>query len=103
MNVYPAGPVKGPDGYFNLLWIWRDTSDACLNHDLSYARSFDLINWETASGSPLSLPITPADKTVIVDPVSAERGLINVGHRIGFDANVQTVLSYHKYDQCGNR
>ncbi len=83
MNAYPSGPpVKGPDGYFHLLWMWRDTPDARSNHDISYARSRDFVNWETASGAHVTLPITPDNKEVIVDPVSTQNGLINVGHYV---------------------
>ena len=44
-NAYPLGPVLGPDGFYHLVWVWRDTPDAATNHDLSYARSRDLVTW----------------------------------------------------------
>ena len=43
-NAYPVGPVLGPDGFCHLVWVWRDTPDAATNHDLSYARSRDLVS-----------------------------------------------------------
>ncbi|CAF4056115.1 unnamed protein product, partial [Adineta steineri] len=48
-NAYFDGPIKGPDGYFHLVWVWRESPDASSNHDLSYARSKDLISWETST------------------------------------------------------
>jgi len=52
----PGGPVLGPDGWYHLVWVWRDTPDAATNHDLSYAKSQDLVNWQTAGGTALTLP-----------------------------------------------
>ena len=50
-NAYPLGPVTGPDGRFHVVWVWRDTPDCATNNNLSYARSRDLIHWETAARS----------------------------------------------------
>ena len=57
-NAYPVGPVLGPDGFYHLVWVWRDTPDAATNHDLSYAKSRDLVQWQSAAGTPLTLPVT---------------------------------------------
>ncbi|WP_415379496.1 BNR repeat-containing protein [Halosimplex sp. TS25] len=101
MNAYPTGPVRGPDGDYHLAWVWRDTPDAATNHDLSYARSSDLVDWERADGRPLDLPITDDDGAV-VDPVPAGEGLLNSNVAVGFDAEDRPVLSYHKFDSDGN-
>ena len=53
MNAYPVGPARGRDGLFHLCWVWRDTPDCSTNHDVSYARSRDLVHWETAAGEPV--------------------------------------------------
>ncbi|MCX5684257.1 MAG: BNR repeat-containing protein, partial [Planctomycetota bacterium] len=58
MNAYFRGPVQGPDGCFHVIWVWRNSPDCATNHDLSYARSRDLVHWETSAGKPLALPIT---------------------------------------------
>jgi len=100
MNAYLHGPVKGPDGLHHLCWVWRDRSGCELNHDLSYARSRDLIHWETSSGEPLELPLT-IDNAEIVDPVPVRGGMINGNTRIGFDSKKRPVISYHKFDQQG--
>ncbi len=100
-NTYPVGPVLGPDGFWHLVWVWRDTPDAATTHDLSYARSRDLINWESASGRPLLVPITLADSDV-VDAVPAGGGMINNNTKVGFDAQGRPLIAYHKYDAAGN-
>jgi hypothetical protein len=102
MNAYPLGPKKGPDGQFHLVWMWRNTPDAATNHHLSYTKSTDLRRWETAGGEPVSLPVTPADTGVVVDPVGPREGLINMGFALGFDNQNRPVVSYHKYDENGN-
>src|SRR5262249_26296289 len=27
-SAYPVGPILGPDGWYHLVWTWRDTPDA---------------------------------------------------------------------------
>ena len=100
MNAYARMPEKGPDGWFHMVWMWRDTPDCATNHDLSYARSKDLVHWETGDGSPLSLPIT-IESGAIVDPVPPGGGMINMTQSLGFDHKNRPVISYHKHDENG--
>ena len=101
MNAYPVGPTRGPDGRFHLCWVWRDTSDCSTNHDVSYARSSDLVHWETVAGVPLDLPITMDTNGVVVDPVPAGGGAINGNTRVGFDSQNRSIVTYHKFDAEG--
>ena len=101
MSAYHRGPVTGPDGRYHMTWLWRDTPDCRTNHDISYARSTDLVRWETAGGHPLPLPITP-DAQALVDPVPACGGALNGQHPMGFDARNRAVISCMKYDEVGN-
>lgn len=100
VNAYFHGPVKGPDGYFHLCWVWRDHGGCETNHDLSYARSKDLVRWETSTGKPVALPMTMKTAEV-VDPVPARGGIINGNNKIGFDSAGRVILSYHKFDERG--
>ena len=100
-NAYFDGPVKGPDGWFHLAWVWRESPDASSNHHLSYARSKDLIHWETGGGKPFKLPIT-LENSDIVDSVPQKGGIINNNTKIGFDNLGRVTISYHKYDAAGN-
>jgi hypothetical protein len=99
-SAYIVGPVKGPDGYWHLVWTWRATANAESNHDLSYARTKDFVSWESGTGTGLTLPIklTTAD---IVDPVPQNGGMINNNTQIGFDASNRPVIAYHKNDTNG--
>lgn len=101
VNAYFVGPVRGPDGWFHLCWVWRDTGDCATNHDLCYARSRDLVHWQTSTGRPLALPITRATAEV-VDPVPAGGGMLNGHTKIGFDRQGRVIISYHKFDERGN-
>ncbi len=101
MNAYPAGPVHGPDGYWHMAWVWRNTPAAETNHDLSYIRSKDLVHWETVDGKPLTLPISLETPGVIVDPVPVNGGIINGAANLGFDDKNQIVITYHKFDESG--
>lgn len=100
MNAYLNGPTRGPDGYYHLVWIWRDTPDCSTNHTVSYARSRDLVTWERSSGERLELPITIATGEV-VDPVPARGGAINGNVELGFDSEQRPIVSYHKFDDNG--
>ncbi|MBL8175380.1 MAG: BNR repeat-containing protein [Bryobacterales bacterium] len=99
-NAYFTDPIPGPDGYFHLVWVWRNTPDCATNHDLTYARSKDMVHWETSSGKPLSLPIRLATAE-IVDPVPVQGGMINGNTRLGFDSKKRPVITYHKFDEQG--
>ncbi len=100
-NAYFVGPTLGPDGLFHLAWVWRETPDAETNHDLSYARSRDLVHWEKSDGTALKLPITLAGAEV-VDPVPVEAGMINNNTVVGFDGAGRPMITFHKFDARGN-
>ncbi len=99
-NAYIQGPTRGPDGVYHMAWVWRDTPDCATNHDLSYARSRDLLHWETSDGKPLTLPIT-IKTAEIVDPVPAKGGLLNSNVQLAVDPQGRPVISYHKYESGG--
>ncbi|HEY6726772.1 MAG TPA: BNR repeat-containing protein [Polyangiaceae bacterium] len=100
-NAYPVGPIQGPDELWHLVWVWRDTPDASTNHDLSYARTVDLVEWESGAGESVNLPITLTTGD-IVDAVPAGGGMINNNTKVGFDAENRPIIAYHKYDADGN-
>ncbi len=100
-NAYPVGPIQGPEGYWHLVWVWRDTPDASTNHDISYARTRNLTQWETGVGSPLQLPIRLSTGD-IVDPVPSGGGMINNNTKVGFDQENRPIVAYHKFDGAGN-
>jgi len=102
MNSYPAPPKVGPKGWYHIVWMWRNTPDCETNHDISYIKSRDFKNWQTVGGKSVSLPITPDNKDVIVDPVEPEGGLINMEHKVSFDKKGRPVIIYHKYDKQGD-
>ena len=100
-NGYFVGPKLERDGMFHLAWVWRETPSANTNHDLSYARSRDLVNWETSDGTPMPLPIRlgTAEK---VDAVQVGGGLLNGHTAFGLDANDRPMVVYQKYGSDGN-
>ncbi|MCP4645028.1 MAG: hypothetical protein GY851_31590, partial [bacterium] len=102
VSCYPEGPFVGPDGCFHLIWVWRATGACETNHLLCYARSKDMVHWESAAGTPITLPMSPESKETIIDPVPIEGGMINESTVVGFDTQERTILSYHKFDADGN-
>ena len=101
-NAYPSGPVVGPDRRFHVIWVWRDTPDCATNSNLSYARSRDLVHWETAAGRAVELPMTLATKGLVVDPAPSGGGMINGGQKLTFDSQQRPMIVYHKSDAKGN-
>ncbi|MDH3254695.1 MAG: BNR-4 repeat-containing protein [Acidobacteriota bacterium] len=101
MSAYLSGPVVGPDGYFHLVWMWRDTPLGSTNHDLSYARSRDLVHWETVSGEPLTLPLTPRTSGVVVDRVQSGGGLVAIAFGVDWDRTGRPIVSYCKFGPDG--
>jgi hypothetical protein len=100
VSAYLQGPTRGPDGWFHIIWVWRNTPDCATNHDLSYARSRDLVHWETSSGSPLNLPIT-AKTGEVIDAVPVNGGIINGAAHLGWDSRKRPIVTYHKFDEKG--
>jgi hypothetical protein len=99
-NAYALDPVLGPDGFFHLVWMWRDTPDCSTNHTLSYARSRDFQHWENSRGKPLALPIT-LTRGEVIDDAKIHEGLINMTFNLGFDAQRRPVVVWHRYDAEG--
>jgi hypothetical protein len=102
INAYPTGPTRGPVGWFHAVWVWRDTPDCATNHDLSYARSRDLIHWESAFGDKVELPIRIGHTELCVDPIPSHGGIINGCPKLFFDSKYRPVINYHKSDENGN-
>lgn len=100
-NGYARPPVAGPDGYWHMVWMWRETPHCETNNNLSYARSRDLLHWETSAGKPLTLPISRSVGE-IVDPAAPQEGLINMVQEVGFDNQGRPVLIFHRYDAQGH-
>lgn len=99
-NAYARLPIIGPDRHWHMIWMWRDTPHCETCHDLSYARSPDMINWFTHTGQPCPLPIT-LERGDIVDPAQIQQGLINMSQNIGFDSQGRVLITWHRYDANG--
>ena len=102
MNAYMSGPVRGPDGFFHMIWVWRDSPDCATNHHLSYARSIDLIHWESVFGDKVGLPLTISEKKLWIDPIPSGGGIINGGAKLSFGRDNRPIVNYHKRDKDGN-
>ena len=101
VNAYHTTPVLGPDGYYHIIWMWRETPVANTNHDISHMKSLDLVNWRTMAGATVTLPVTQSTAGVVVDPVPSGNGLINMDFWISWDSQNRPVVTYHKYRIVG--
>ncbi|MEM9829758.1 MAG: BNR repeat-containing protein [Bacteroidota bacterium] len=102
MNAYLSRPELGDDNWYHIYWVWRDTPDCSTNHDLSYMKSPDMVHWYNVLDEPLDLPVTYDNKSVIVDPIPPQGGIINLAAELCFDEEKNPILAYHKYDAAGN-
>jgi hypothetical protein len=100
-NAYPTDPVKGPDGYFHYMWVWRLNPIANTNHNLSYVRTKDFIHFENIEGVPIDIPIQYRERRVIADPIGPWNGLMNSSKLLSFDSKDRVVFGYHKFDRQG--
>jgi len=100
-NAYPTGPIQGKDGYFHYMWVWRLNPIANTNHNLSYVRTRDFINYENISAEEIEIPIKYRERKVIADPVGPWNGLMNAAKILSFDSKGEVVLGYHKFDKEG--
>ncbi|MFC1452165.1 BNR repeat-containing protein [Verrucomicrobiota bacterium] len=101
-TAYPGNPILGPDGWFHIVWVWREEPECETTHDPGYARSRDLIDWETIDGTPIHGPITFQHRETIIDPIPVNAGLINGSLSLGFDSRQRPLALYHKFDEHGN-
>ncbi|MBG6083540.1 BNR repeat-containing protein [Zhihengliuella flava] len=99
---YNLSEEPNADGYYEVTWMWRRTPDASTNSRLSYMRSKDLRNWETASGKPISLPVTYGTDGVVVDDVAEQGGLLNGTERLTTDESGRPLVVYYKYAADGS-
>ncbi len=99
VNAYQTSPVPGPDGFFHIIWMWRDSPIANTNHHLSHMKSKNLSTWQNMSGAVLTLPVRRSTPGVVVDPVESGRGLINMDFWISWDRQNRAVVTYHRYDE----
>jgi len=102
MNAYQTQPTVMTDGWYHMYWVWRDTPDCSTNHDLSYMKSPDLKSWYNAYSEQIKMPATFDDKSLIVDPIPVEGGIINLAAKLCLDRNNNPVFVYQKFDSIGN-
>ncbi len=98
VSAYHISPVFGPDNFFHVIWMWRETPVANTNFHISHMKSNDLINWKTMSGQDISIPVKTSTAGVVVDPIPSKRGLINMDYWISWDRQNRAVVTYHRYD-----
>ena len=102
MNAYASQPKLLEDDWYHMYWVWRDTPDCETNHDLSYIKSPDMKNWFNAFGDQVTMPVTFDQKSVIVAPVPAGGGIINLAAKLVLDESNNPIMAFHKYDEAGN-
>ncbi len=100
-NAYPTNPLKGPDGLFHYMWVWRLNPIANTNHNLSYMRTADFMNFENVRGETIEIPVMYRERRVIADPVGPWNGLMNSSMALSFDSKGRALLGYHKFDKEG--
>jgi BNR repeat-containing family member len=100
-NAYPSEFFIGKDGFFHLVWVWRESPDCETNHTPSYAKTKDFLTWYTASNDVIHLPIKNGEGDVI-ESVSVNSGLLNNCVKVGFDSTGRQIVSYFHFDTEGN-
>lgn len=59
-------------------------------------------SWYNAFGEMIPMPVTFEQKSVIVAPVPAGGGIINLAAKLVLDEELNPIMAFHKYDEEGN-
>lgn len=94
--------VKDSKGNFHFAWIWRWTPMVETSHHICYAKTSDLKSWTNAMDEKVTLPFTPEDEKVLVDPTPTKGGMHNSRYRLILTPNDEPIIGYLKYDEVGN-
>ena len=92
---------KDSKGNFHYIWMWRWTPDVETSHQICYAMTPDLIHWKTIQGKNISLPFTPDNPELIVDPTPSKGGMHNGKYKLILTEEDDPIIVYLKYDEQG--
>ncbi len=99
VSAYPSRFVMSPDGYIHLVIVWRLTTDASTNVEISYAKTKDFVSWFDQSGRKLKTPLSP-ETTERVLHTGPDAGLLN-NAKVSVDARGRPVIVFTRYDKQG--
>lgn len=92
---------KDSKGDFHFIWLWRWTPKVETCHFLSYAKTSDLKHWTNGGGEAVSMPFTPQNEKVLVDPTPSKGGMHNSRHKIIITEDGTPIIGYVKFDEQG--
>ena len=93
--------VRDSQGNFHFIWMWRWTPHVETSHQICYATTPDLINWENATGEDVPLPFRPDNEKLIVDGTPSKGGMHNSRYQIILTPEDEPLIGYVKYDENG--
>jgi hypothetical protein len=93
--------VKGSNGDFHFIWMWRWTPMVETSHHICYATTPDLKTWKNALDESVMLPFRPEDKKVLVDDTPSKGGMHNSRYKLILTENDEPIIGYIKYDKAG--
>lgn len=99
VSAYPSSPFLDSDGIYHIAIVWRENRDVKSNFAISYVKTPDFINFFSAKGARLTLPISPDSKSLVMNPGPSE-GLGN-NARVVAGENGKPIIFYTKYDEEG--
>src|SRR6478735_4468676 len=99
VSAYPSRFAVSHDGYIHLAIVWRLTTDAATNVEISYAKTRDFMSWFDQSGRKLKLPLSPetAERVLHTGP---NAGLLN-NAKVSVDARGKPAIAFTRYDKQG--
>jgi hypothetical protein len=97
VSAYPSRFMVSPDGYIHLAIVWRLTTDAATNVEISYAKTRDFVSWFDHSGRRLKLPLSP-ETTERVLHTGQNAGLLN-NAKVSVDARGRPVIVFTRFDK----
>lgn len=106
-SAYPVGPYF-KDGYYHIIWMWRETEIASTNSHLSYAKSKDLESWLTCKDQKINVPLRKSNEFIVEKGLESDgiedkfMGLLNSRQKLSF-VNDDIVITYLLNDDKGSQ
>lgn len=99
VSAYPSRFTVSPDGYIHLAIVWRLTTDAATNVEISYAKTKDFVSWFDQTGRNLKAPLAP-ETTERVLHTGSNAGLLN-NAKVSVDARGRPAIVFTRFDSQG--
>lgn len=100
-GVYTSEILLDHNEVMHLAYCFRTSDSPNTNHDVCYVRSTDFgQTWQSATGAPVSTPLTPASSPIVFPTALTGSGLLN-SPTLSVDSTGVVHISFLLFDSAG--